>query len=157
MVQNPQSGTQQSANVLVKAKSEILRVIELLIEKLPNDVADLLMEVICVWWAIEIYSCLLWIIFLFIAYQVTSRLLYYSMQNNLKSKNHVLFFDMWFFLVFLQDLWILFCRSLILKFGSCMSVVCEGTTSTSSKELCNALQRVHAPMPVTMTLMILLI
>ena len=49
MVQNPQSGTQQSANVLVKAKSEILRVIELLIEKLPNDVADLLMEVTCVW------------------------------------------------------------------------------------------------------------
>ena len=48
MVQNPQSGTQQSANVLVKAKSEILRVIELLIEILPNDVADLLMEVICV-------------------------------------------------------------------------------------------------------------
>lgn len=45
MVQNPQSGTQQHTAVLVKAKPEILRVIELLIEKLPNDVADLLMEV----------------------------------------------------------------------------------------------------------------
>ena len=42
---------------------------------------------------------------------------------------------MWFFLVFLQDLWILFCRSLILKFGSCTSVVYEGTTSNFLKSV----------------------
>lgn len=43
--QNPQSASPLNANVLIKAKPEILRVIELLIEKLPNDVSDLLVEV----------------------------------------------------------------------------------------------------------------
>lgn len=33
------------ASVLVRAKQEILRVIELLVDKMPNDVADLLVEV----------------------------------------------------------------------------------------------------------------
>ena len=30
---------------LVKSKSEILRIVELLIEKIPNDICDLMMEV----------------------------------------------------------------------------------------------------------------
>ena len=32
-------------SVLVRAKSEILRIIELLVDKIPNDVAELLVEV----------------------------------------------------------------------------------------------------------------
>lgn len=49
VAQNPQSGTTQNATVLIKAKPEILRVIELLIDKQPNDVADLLIEVCMPW------------------------------------------------------------------------------------------------------------
>lgn len=48
MVQNAQSqhSNQQLQNSpLVKAKPEILRIIELLIDKIPSDVTDLLVEV----------------------------------------------------------------------------------------------------------------
>lgn len=43
--QNAQAAPQLHTSVLMKAKGEILRVIETLIDKLPNDVADLLTEV----------------------------------------------------------------------------------------------------------------
>ena len=46
VAQNPQSQHSQPNNsVLVRSKSEILRVIELLVEKMPNDVADQIVEV----------------------------------------------------------------------------------------------------------------
>ena len=47
MVQNSQSHhTQQlQQSPLVRAKPEILRIIEILVDKIPNDVADLLLEV----------------------------------------------------------------------------------------------------------------
>ena len=46
MVQNAQTPHAQLHNsVLVRGKSEILRIIELLVDKIPNDVADLLVEV----------------------------------------------------------------------------------------------------------------
>ena len=47
MLQNAQahSHTQLTNSVLVRAKPEILRIIELLVEKIPNDVVDLLVEV----------------------------------------------------------------------------------------------------------------
>ncbi|CAH1778713.1 unnamed protein product [Owenia fusiformis] len=45
LVQNAQSQHVQTNSVLVRAKSEILRVIELLVDKIPNDVVDLLVEV----------------------------------------------------------------------------------------------------------------
>ena len=46
VAQNPQSQHSQPNNsVLVWSKSEILRVIELLVEKMPNDVADQIVEV----------------------------------------------------------------------------------------------------------------
>ena len=46
MVQNAQHTTHQlNSSVLVRAKPEILRVIELLVDKIPNDVADLVVEV----------------------------------------------------------------------------------------------------------------
>ncbi|XP_064640034.1 WD repeat-containing protein 7-like isoform X4 [Lineus longissimus] len=45
MAQNAQSqNTQLNTSVLVRAKPEILRIIELLVEKMPNDVVDLLVE-----------------------------------------------------------------------------------------------------------------
>lgn len=44
--QNPQSGTTQNTTVLIKAKQEILKVIQFLIDKQPNDVVDLLIEVL---------------------------------------------------------------------------------------------------------------
>ena len=48
MLQNAQHHQVQLTNtVLVRAKSEILRVIELLIDKIPNDVAELIVEVRC--------------------------------------------------------------------------------------------------------------
>ena len=40
-----------------------------------------------------------------------------------------------FLWVFYKDMWILFCLSLILKFGSCTSVVYEGTTSNFLKSV----------------------
>lgn len=46
MAQNAQSQHAQMHNsVLVRASSEILHVIEMLVEKMPNDVADLIVEV----------------------------------------------------------------------------------------------------------------
>ena len=45
-LQNTQSQHSQLQNsVLIRARYEILHVIELLVEKMPNDVADLLIEV----------------------------------------------------------------------------------------------------------------
>lgn len=46
MAQNAQTPHSQLHNsVLVRSKPEILRVVELLVEKIPNDVLDLLVEV----------------------------------------------------------------------------------------------------------------
>lgn len=46
MAQNAQTPhTQLHNSVLVRAKPEILRVLELLVEKIPNDVSELLVEV----------------------------------------------------------------------------------------------------------------
>ncbi len=46
MVQNAQTPHNQLSNsVLVRAKSEILRILELLVDKIPNDVVDFLVEV----------------------------------------------------------------------------------------------------------------
>ena len=46
MAQNAQTPHSQLSNsVLVRAKSEILRILELLVEKIPNDVVDFLVEV----------------------------------------------------------------------------------------------------------------
>lgn len=46
LAQNAQPQHPQLMNlVLVRAKAEILRVVELLVDKMPNDVAELLIEV----------------------------------------------------------------------------------------------------------------
>lgn len=46
MAQNAQTPHSQLSNsVLVRAKSEILRIMELLVEKIPSDVVDFLVEV----------------------------------------------------------------------------------------------------------------
>ena len=46
VAQNPQSQHSQLGNsVLVRSKTELLRVIELLVEKMPNDIADQIVEV----------------------------------------------------------------------------------------------------------------
>lgn len=47
MAQNAQSHQHSSVqnNVLVKSKQEILRVVELLVDKLPSDVSEQIVEV----------------------------------------------------------------------------------------------------------------
>ena len=46
-VVNPATAQKLQASTLVRAKDEVLRIIELLAEKMPNAISDLLGEVIC--------------------------------------------------------------------------------------------------------------